>query len=146
MSHLQNKKLAAAAVVAKEIDEYECSGNGPRPPVPGKESRTTKMTEMGCPSSSTVAAAAAAVAQAPFAVPHADDILAECARVKKWREKLSNLLSDQKGVELFREFVKYEARPDDNYTIHLDFYFACEGLKQLTDPKTVRQIIGAIYR
>lgn len=146
MSHLQNKKLAAAAAVAKEIDEYECSGNGPRPPVPGKESRTTKMIEMGCPSSSTVATATAAVAQTPFVVPHADDILAECARVKKWREKLSNLLSDKKGVELFQKFVEYEARPDDNYTIHLEFYFACEGLKQLTDPKTVRQIIGAIYR
>lgn len=143
MSQMQNTKVAAA----KEIDEYECSGNGPRPPVPGKESRTTKMTETGCPSTSTAGAGAvAAVAQPTFVVPHADDILADCARVKKWREKLSNLLSDEKGVDLFQKFVEYEAGPHGTYTIHLEFYFACEGLKQETNPKTARDAIHAIYR
>lgn len=146
MSQIPNTK----AVAAKEIDEYECSGNGPRPPVPGKESRTTKMIETAASTSSSAAAAAAAAATAaavaPFSVPHADDILADCARVAKWRDKLSNLLSDKKGVELFQKFVEDEAGPHGIYTIHLEFYFACEGLKQQTDQKTVRQIIGAIYR
>lgn len=136
---MQSTKVGAA----KEIDEYECSGTGPRPPVPGKESRTTKMMETGSSSSSN---AAAASAQATFVVPNADDILAECARVKKWRDKLSNLLADDKGVELFKKFVESEAGPHGNYTIHLEFYFACDGLKQQTNPKTARKVIGAIYR
>lgn len=141
MSRIQNTKVTAA----KEIDEYECSGTGPRPPVPGKESRTTKMIETGCPGSSTVGAAAIA-AQASSVLPHADDILTNCDRVRKWRDRLSNLLSDEEGTKLFQKFVEDEAGPHGNYTIHLEFYFACRGLKQQTDPTTLRQFIGAIYR
>lgn len=146
MSQMQSTRVGAA----KEIDEYECSGNGPRPPVPGKESRTTKMTEMGCPNSSNAVGAATAIAatfvQTAFGVPNTDEILADYDRIKKWPEKVSNLFADEKGVELFKKFVEDEAGAHGIYTIQLEFYFACEGLKQQTNPKTVRQVIAAIYR
>lgn len=133
MNQIQNAKIAAA----KEIDEYECSGNGPRPRVPGKESRPIKMSDRGYASSSTIGATVC-VAQ--------DDILADCARVKRWRDNLSTLLSDEEGAELFQKFVEEEAGPDGPYTRHLQFYFACNGLKKQTDPETVQQFIRAIFR
>lgn len=131
----------------KLIDEYECSGNGPRPPVPGEESRLHKMTE----SSGSTAMAFAFPIKTPLSsnlspATHPNDLIAERTRVGKWQEKLSNLLSDKKGVELFQRFVESEAGPHGIHTIHLEFYFACEGLKQQTDEIIIRQIIGAIYR
>lgn len=168
---MQNSKVINAT---KEIDEYECSGTGPRPPVPGRENRMSKMTETGATSTANACAAAAAASAAAttsastmaatsaatsttmmapaaanykqFATSQADEKLSEIARVKKWRDKLSYLLSDTSGVNLFQRFVEEEAGPHGPYTIDLEFYFACEGLKQHTDPKTVRQLIGAIYR
>lgn len=125
----------------KLIDEYECSGNGPRPPVPGQESRLHKMTE----SSSSTAMDFPKMAPPSLATTQSD-ILAERSRAAKWQEKLSNLFSDKKGVELFQRFVESEAGPHSIHTIHLEFYFACEGLKQQSDENIIRQIIGAIYR
>lgn len=119
---------------ATEFDEYECSGNGPRPPVPGKESRISKMTET------------AASCGAYYAQSSAEDASDECIRVSKWQEKLENLLADKKGMELFRRFVEHEAGPHGIHTIHLEFLFACEGLKEQTNESMLRQIIGAIYR
>lgn len=134
---MQNPKASAA----NEIDEYECSGNGPRPPVPGKESRTTKMMEPGSSSSSNVP-----VNPCAQAASVADDLQAECVRVRKWRDKLSNLLADKAGNELFETFVRDNYRPEQIQVAELEMYFACEGLKQQTNPKLARQFIGAIYR
>lgn len=118
-----------------EYDEYECSGNGPRPPVPGKESQTFKMTETS------------AFCNIPSMASTTDDENQdECVRVSKWQAKLENLLADKKGMELFRRFVEDEAGPHGIHTIHLEFLFACEGLKEHTDENMLRQIIGAIYR
>jgi len=60
-----------------------------------------------------------------------------------WARTLNHLLEDRDGVELFKKYVEEEAPA---YNDHLNFYFACEGLKQQTDPEKVKQIIGAIYR
>lgn len=127
----------------KLIDEYDCSGNGPRPPVPGKESRTQKMTET---TNSMAPPTMAPLPNASLPTNIPVDSMAELNRAAKWQEKLSNLLSDEKGVELLNRFVTSEAGPHSIDTIHLQFYFACEGLKHQTDEHTIRRAIGAIYR
>lgn len=61
----------------------------------------------------------------------------------RWAHTLSYLLEDREGVELFKRYVEQEG------AIHrdrLNFYFACEGLKQQTDPDKIKQMIGAIYK
>lgn len=61
----------------------------------------------------------------------------------RWADKLTNLLEDADGAELFKRFVELEG---EEHSSRLKFYFACEGLKQLSDPEKVTQTIGAIYR
>lgn len=61
----------------------------------------------------------------------------------KWARTLSSLLEDRDGVELFKKYVEQEG---GIHSDRLNFYFACEGLKQQSDNDKVRQIIGAIYR
>lgn len=61
----------------------------------------------------------------------------------KWAKTLTNLLEDRDGVELFKKYVEQEG---GIHCDRLNFYFACEGLKQQIDDEMVRQIIGAIYR
>lgn len=61
----------------------------------------------------------------------------------KWARTLSSLLEDREGVELFKKYVESEG---GIHSDRLNFYFACEGLKQQSDPEKVKQIIGAIYR
>ncbi|XP_064553212.1 axin isoform X2 [Drosophila montana] len=98
--------------------DNECSG--PRPPVPGEESRVKKMTEGVIDTSKN-----------------------SPPSYLNWARTLNHLLEDRDGVELFKKYVEEEAPA---YNDHLNFYFACEGLKQQTDPEKVKQIIGAIYR
>lgn len=111
MNHTIHKKL---------LDEYESSG--PRPPVPGEESRLSKMTEnylMDCCSQSSTPS------------------------YLKWQHSLTNLLEDRDGVELFKRFVESEG---GIHTNRLNFYFACEGLKQQNDPDKINQMVNAIYK
>jgi axin 1 len=61
----------------------------------------------------------------------------------KWARTLSSLLEDRDGVELFKKYVESEGGIHND---RLNFYFACEGLKQHTDYEKVKQFIGAIYR
>lgn len=49
----------------------------------------------------------------------------------------------QELIELFREYVGTEGIVHKN---RLDFYFACEGLKQQTDSSTITDMIISIYR
>ncbi|XP_017041816.1 axin isoform X2 [Drosophila ficusphila] len=102
----------------RKHDDNECSG--PRPPVPGEESRVKKMTE-------------GVVDTSKNSPPS----------YLNWARTLNHLLEDRDGVELFKKYVEEEAPA---YNDHLNFYFACEGLKQQTDPEKIKQIIGAIYR
>ncbi|BFF92245.1 axin [Drosophila madeirensis] len=105
--------------IHRKHDDNECSG--PRPPVPGEESRVKKMTE-------------------GIAL---DTLKNSPPSYLNWARTLNHLLEDRDGVELFKKYVEEEAPA---YNDHLNFYFACEGLKQQTDPEKVKQIIGAIYR
>lgn len=61
----------------------------------------------------------------------------------KWARTLSNLLEDRDGVELFKKYVELEG---GIHSDRLNFYFACEGLKQQSNGEKVKQIIRAIYR
>ncbi|XP_055608556.1 axin isoform X2 [Uranotaenia lowii] len=101
-----------------KFDDLTCSG--PRPPVPGEESRR-KMTDTLQPDKSR---------ESP-------------PGYYRWADKLQNLLDDGDGAELFKRFVELEGEEHAN---RLNFYFACEGLKQQTDPERVMQLIKAIYR
>ncbi|KAH8275975.1 hypothetical protein KR044_011371, partial [Drosophila immigrans] len=94
--------------------------SGPRPPIPGEESRVKKMTE--------------GVINTVKNLPPS---------YLNWARTLNHLFEDRDGMELFKKYVEEEAPA---YNDHLNFFFACEGLKQQTDPEKVKQIIGAIYR
>ncbi|XP_053679618.1 axin isoform X2 [Anopheles nili] len=103
----------------QKFDDFHCSG--PRPPVPGEES-CRKMTESS----------------------HTDrNRDGSPPSYVRWAQKLANLLEDGDGAELFKRYVELEGEEPSN---RLKFYFACEGLKQQTDPEKVTQLIGAIYR
>lgn len=105
----------------KHIDEYEC--NGPRPPVPGQESRMSRMTESDSERRL-----------------HRTSV----ASYSKWNT-LTGLLQDGEGLALFKKYVERDARPEDS--ARLDFYFVCEGLKQYKDePVLARKCISLIYK
>lgn len=60
-----------------------------------------------------------------------------------WARSLAHLLDDRDGVELFKKYVEEEA---PTFNDHMNFFFACEGLKQQSDSDKIKQIIQAIYR
>lgn len=116
----------------KDLDDYSCSVNGPRWPVPGEESRaqmTVDETSQG-----KVMADAKATEQ--------------LQRILKWQEDLDQLLNDEEGVALFFQFVEQDAGTDSAHYRRLQFYFACNGLKRAdgSDEGRLRQLINAIYR
>lgn len=118
---------------SKDFYEYD-SGNGPRPPVPGEESKESKMTTEGAFGS------ASNTHRSPESESNSFT-----SRVSKWQENLLSLLVDQDGLNLLFKFVKEEAGGTESK--QLDFYFACEGLKQLNDMKDmskVRKLIKAM--
>lgn len=61
----------------------------------------------------------------------------------KWARTLAMLLEDREGVELFKKYVESEGGINAD---RLNFYFACEGLKQQSNPEKIKLMIGAIYR
>uniref|UniRef100_U5ER69 Putative axin n=1 Tax=Corethrella appendiculata TaxID=1370023 RepID=U5ER69_9DIPT len=104
---------------SNKFDDFE--GSGPRPPVPGKESRRNKMTESNSSEKSR---------ESP-------------PNYCRWAEKLSYLLDDAEGCELFKRYVEMAGGV---YSDQLRFYFACEGLKQRSEPEEIRGLVCAIYR
>ena len=60
----------------------------------------------------------------------------------QWARTLSYLLEDREGAELFKKYVESEG---GIHKERLNFYFACEGLKQESDPEKTKKIIGLIY-
>ncbi|KAH8313754.1 hypothetical protein KR067_011377 [Drosophila pandora] len=122
----------------RKHDDNECSG--PRPPVPGEESRVKKV----------VLYLFLFIIYSLFYYSglKMTEGVTETSKNSppsylNWARTLNHLLEDRDGVELFKKYVEEEAPA---YNDHLNFYFACEGLKQQTDPEKVKQIIGAIYR
>lgn len=103
----------------KHIDEFEF--DGPRPPVPGQESRMSKMTENTF---------------------ERNQHRATLASYAKWNT-LTGLLEDAEGLKLFKKYVEHEAKLEDS--ARLDFYITCEGLKFYQDEGQARCCILAIY-
>ncbi|KAK6187750.1 hypothetical protein SNE40_005707 [Patella caerulea] len=59
----------------------------------------------------------------------------------KWAETLHHLLSDSDGVELFKEYLEKES----GGCYEVDFWFACEGLRQ-KDEQQLPSVIKVIYK
>ncbi|ESO89220.1 hypothetical protein LOTGIDRAFT_58934, partial [Lottia gigantea] len=59
----------------------------------------------------------------------------------KWAETLHHLLSDSDGVELFKEYLDKES----GGCPEVDFWFACEGLRQ-KDALQLPSVIKVIYK
>lgn len=57
-----------------------------------------------------------------------------------------SLLSSNTNLELIELFRKYAETKGRIHKDRLDFYFACEGLKQQTDPTVISRIALSIYR
>ncbi|XP_025829569.1 axin-1 isoform X2 [Agrilus planipennis] len=61
----------------------------------------------------------------------------------RWACSLYQLLEDPDGVQLFRQYLKSEGQ---SHADALDFWFACEGLRNQSELERVQQIIKAIYK
>ncbi|CAG9806135.1 unnamed protein product [Chironomus riparius] len=114
----------------QNFNDYDSIGQ--RPPIPGEEtSKKFKMTDS---------------AQSElhlFMTSSSSSQSSSSPSCLKWARTLGSLLEDREGVELFKKYVESEG---GIHSDRLNFYFACEGLKQQSDPDKVKQIIGAIYR
>lgn len=60
----------------------------------------------------------------------------------KWAENLHHLLADSEGVALFKDYLEREQGGSDE----LNFWFACQGLKQKAETADVPLIVKAIYK
>lgn len=149
------------SVTHKYLDD--CESSGPRPPVPGQESRIhNNMTEAsrgagsGCGTNSPgiQASSAATLTTTTHITGDYSRVLPSSSSYNpqpnpnsnvqcKWNQSLSFLLEDAEGADLFKRYVESEGG------IHADrlkFYFACEGLKLQTEDATIKQMVRAIYR
>lgn len=150
----------------KQFDEYE-SGNGPRPPVPGEESKMWKMTTEGS-AAATVAAGTGNTTTAtassssssgistgatkrspppppypPSQSPQPSAIDSFGLRVSRWQQNWEYLLADEEGLNLLFTFVR-DGGEDSKHLKQLNFYFACEGLKVIDDMQKVRKVTRLI--
>ncbi|XP_071872433.1 protein axin isoform X3 [Bombus fervidus] len=138
-------------------NEARCfNENSPRPPVPGEEtgnyiSRVRPQSPTLTPrrSSLTTPTVAGCDASAPLGfepegccstTTMESDSPPACLR---WARNLHSLLQDPVGLELFRKYLDQEGRPHAN---PLNFWFACEGLKEQDDPERINQLVKLIYR
>lgn len=133
------------------LSDYDSSG--PRPPIPGQEeTRKFKVTPAPAdrwksvdthPCSTRQMTDAAQNELHLFMTSSSSSQSSSSPSCLKWARTLSSLLEDRDGVELFKKYVEQEG---GIHSDRLNFYFACEGLKQQSDGEKVKQIIGAIYR
>ncbi|XP_043264516.1 protein axin isoform X2 [Colletes latitarsis] len=138
-------------------NEARCfNENSPRPPVPGEEtgnyvSRFRPQSPTLTPRRSSLATptASGCDASAPLGfepegccstTTMESDSPPACLR---WARNLHSLLQDPVGLELFRKYLDQEGRPHAN---PLNFWFACEGLKEQDDPERIHQLVKLIYR
>lgn len=61
----------------------------------------------------------------------------------RWAESLHFLLEDPEGVHLFQHYLESECPP---HVDALDFWFACQGLRNQSTPDKIQQLVKVIYR
>ena len=130
----------------KYDDDYECSGDGPRPPVPGGESKAAgPMTEGFAAHASSTNYRESSSALPAMAAPGAPGAAGSSAlpSYMRWAQSLTYLLGDREGVALFKRFVEQEGGIHQD---RLKFFLACDGLADVREPEKIKQMIDAIYK
>ncbi|XP_046413291.1 axin isoform X1 [Neodiprion virginianus] len=131
--------------------------NSPRPPVPGEEtgsrvSRLRQQSQALTPRRSSLAYTTASVScdgSAPLGFEPEGSCGGTCMEsvsppaCLRWARNLHSLLQDPEGIALFRKYLDQEGRP---HAEPLNFWYACEGLKNHHDPNTIHQLVKLIYR
>ncbi|XP_046734334.1 axin isoform X2 [Diprion similis] len=131
--------------------------NSPRPPVPGEEtgsrvSRLRQQSQALTPRRSSLAYTTASVpcdGSAPLGFEPEGSCGGTCMEsvsppaCLRWARNLHSLLQDPEGIALFRKYLDQEGRP---HAEPLNFWYACEGLKNHHDPDTIHQLVKLIYR
>ncbi|XP_026668830.1 axin-2 isoform X2 [Ceratina calcarata] len=135
-------------------NEARCfNENSPRPPVPGNyvsrfrpqsPTLTPRRSSLATPTASSGCDASAPLGFEPegccSSATMESDSSPACLR---WARNLHSLLQDPVGLELFRKYLDQEGKPHAN---PLNFWFACEGLKEQNDPEKIHQLVKLIYR
>ncbi|XP_066582059.1 axin-1-like isoform X2 [Prorops nasuta] len=139
-------------------NEARCfNENSPRPPVPGEEtgghvSRFRPQSPALTPRRSSLAASNTTCAgdvSAPLgfepegccgSTTMESDNSPACLR---WARNLHSLLQDPEGLQLFTKYLDQEGISHAN---PLNFWFACEGLREHKDPQSIPHLAKLIYR
>ncbi|XP_076168169.1 protein axin isoform X2 [Ptiloglossa arizonensis] len=138
-------------------NEARCfNENSPRPPVPGEEtgnyvSRFRPQSPTLTPRRSSLATPTASGCDASAPLGFEPEGCCSTTSMEsvsppaclRWARNLHSLLQDPVGLELFRKYLDQEGRPHAN---PLNFWFACEGLKEQDDPERIHQLVKLIYR
>ncbi|XP_020287994.1 axin isoform X2 [Pseudomyrmex gracilis] len=141
---------------ASRQNETRCfNENSPRPPVPGEE--TGSYVSRIRPQSPALTPR-----RSSFATPQATDGYDVSAPLgfepegccgtttmesdsppayARWARNLHSLLEDPVGLELFKKYLDQEGHVDP-----LNFWFACEGLKEQKDTEKISQLVRLIHR
>ncbi|XP_076243632.1 protein axin isoform X3 [Calliopsis andreniformis] len=130
--------------------------NSPRPPVPGEEtgnyiSRFRPQSPTLTPRRSSLATSTASGCDASAPLGFEPEGCCSTTTMEgdsppaclRWARNLHSLLQDPVGLELFRKYLDQEGKPHAN---PLNFWFACEGLKEQNDPERIHQLVKLIYR
>ncbi|XP_048507486.1 axin isoform X2 [Athalia rosae] len=131
--------------------------NSPRPPVPGEEtgSRVSRLRPQSpalTPRRSSLAYSTAPIpcdGSAPLGFEPEGSCGGACMEgvsppaCLRWARNLHSLLQDPEGMELFRKYLDQEGRP---HAEPLNFWYACEGLKNQHQPDMIHQLVKLIYR
>ncbi|CAL1686568.1 unnamed protein product [Lasius platythorax] len=142
---------------ASRHNEARCfNENSPRPPVPGEEtgsyvSRIRPQSPALTPRRSSFATPHASSGDCDASAPLGFEPEGCCGTTTmegnsppayaRWARNLHSLLEDPVGLELFKRYLDQEGHLDP-----LNFWFACEGLKEQKDIEKISQLVKLIYR
>ncbi|KAK1876903.1 Axin-2 [Dissostichus eleginoides] len=123
--------------------------DAPRPPVPGEEGeapcypgKLAMMRPVETPKSVFLGSPGSSARRNEDGLGEPEGSASPDSPLSRWTKSLHSLLGDQDGAFLFRTFLEREKCVDT-----LDFWFACNGFRQmdLKDTKTQR-VAKAIYK
>ncbi|XP_036151413.1 axin isoform X2 [Monomorium pharaonis] len=142
---------------ASRQNEARCfNENSPRPPVPGEEtgsyvSRIRPQSPALTPRRSSFATSQVSGGGCDVSAPLGFEPEGCCGTTTmesnsppayaRWARNLHSLLEDPVGLELFKRYLSQEGHLDP-----LNFWFACEGLKEQKNMEKISQLVKLIYR